>query len=83
MIYNKIERVLVITKQIFNYYNVNFSLEITSKVQKVNQKYTFTQLSDAIFIFFRSTVMEWNAQDCGISKAAKDTSIKIRPDKGI
>ncbi len=43
MIYNKIERVLVITKQIFNYYNSNFSLEITSKVQKVNQKYTFTQ----------------------------------------
>ncbi len=43
MIYNKIERVLVITKLIFNYYyNTNFSLEITSKVQKVNQKYTFT-----------------------------------------
>ncbi len=42
MFYNKIERVLVITKQIFNYYNTNFSLEITSKVQKVNQKYTFT-----------------------------------------
>ncbi len=57
MIYNKIEWVLVITKQIFNYYNSNFSLEITSKVQKVNQKYTFTQtnhqtqFSDAIFIF--------------------------------
>ncbi len=32
----------MITKQIFNYYNTNFSLEITSKVQKVNQKYTFT-----------------------------------------
>ncbi len=42
MIYNKIERVLVINKQIFNYYNTNFMLEITSKVQKVNQKYTFT-----------------------------------------
>ncbi len=42
MIYNKIERVLVIIKQIFNYYNTNFSLEITSKVQKDNQKYTFT-----------------------------------------
>ncbi len=39
MIYNKIERVLVITKQIFNYYNTNFLLEITSKVQKVNQKF--------------------------------------------
>ncbi len=57
MIYNKTERVLVITKLIFNYYNTDFSLEITSKVQKVSQKYTFkqtdhqTQLSDAIFIF--------------------------------
>ncbi len=29
MIYNKIERVLVITKQILNYYNTIFSLEIT------------------------------------------------------
>ncbi len=42
MIYNKIERVLVITKWIFNHYNIDFSLEITSKVQKVSQKYTFT-----------------------------------------
>uniref|UniRef100_A0A671K6W8 Membrane-associated guanylate kinase, WW and PDZ domain-containing protein 3 n=1 Tax=Sinocyclocheilus anshuiensis TaxID=1608454 RepID=A0A671K6W8_9TELE len=40
MIYNKIERVLVIT--IFNYNNTDFLLEITSKVQKVSQKYTFT-----------------------------------------
>ncbi len=32
------------------------------------------QLSDAIFIF-SSTVTEWNAQDCGISKAAQDTSM--------
>ncbi len=42
MIYNKIERVLVITKWIFNHYNTDFSLEITSKVQKDSQKYTFT-----------------------------------------
>ncbi len=42
MINNKIEWVLVITKWIFNYYNTDFSLEITSKVQKVSQKYTFT-----------------------------------------
>ncbi len=41
MIYNEIEWVLVITKIRFNYYNTNFSLEITSKVQKVNQKYIF------------------------------------------
>ncbi len=47
-------------------------------MQKVNQKYSFTQtdqtqLLDAIFIF-SSTVTELNAQDFGISKAAKDTS---------
>lgn len=42
MIYNKIERVFVTTHLIFNYYNNDFSLEITSKVQKVSQKYTFT-----------------------------------------
>lgn len=35
MIYKEIQRTLVITKQIFNYYNTNFSLEITSKVEKV------------------------------------------------
>ncbi len=81
MIYNKIERVLVITKQIFNYYNTNFSLEITSKVQKVNQKYTFTHKLttkrnfQTPSLFFSSTGTEWNAQDCGISKAAKDTSM--------
>ncbi len=69
MIYNKIERVLVITKLIFNYYNTDFSLEITSNVQKVSQKYTYVSL------FFSSTVTEWNAEDCGISKAAKDTSM--------
>ncbi len=26
-------------------------------------------------LFFSSTVTEWDAQDCGISKAAKDTSM--------
>ncbi len=41
MIYNNIERVFVITKLIFNYYNTGFSLEITPKEQKVSQKYTF------------------------------------------
>ncbi len=40
MIYNQIERVLVLTKPISNWYT-DFSLKITSKVQKVNQKYTF------------------------------------------
>ncbi len=64
MIYNKMERVLVITKQIFNYYNTNFSLEITSKVQKVNQKYKFTHKLttkrnfQAPSLFFSST--SWN-----------------------
>ncbi len=33
-----------------------------------------TQLSDAIFVF-SSTITEWNAQNCGISKAVKDTSM--------
>ncbi len=81
MIYNKIEWVLVITKQICNYYNTNFSLEIASKVQKVNQKYTFTHklTTKRNFqmpsLFFSSTVTEWNAQDCGISKAVKDISM--------
>ncbi len=41
MIYNNIERVLVIIKWILNYYNTGFSLEITPKVQQVSQKYTF------------------------------------------
>ncbi len=81
MIYNKIEWVLVITKQTFNYYNTNLLVEITSKVQKVNQKYTFTHKLTAKgnfqmpSLFFNSTVMEWDAQDCGISKAAKYTSM--------
>ncbi len=71
----------MITKQIFNYYNTNFSLEIISKVQKVNQKYTFTQKLTTKHnfqtpsLFFSPTGTEWNAQDCGISKAAKDTSM--------
>ncbi len=81
MIYNKIERVLVITKLIFNHYNTDFSLEITSKVQKVSQKYTFTHKLttkrnfQTPSLFFSSTFTEWNAEDCGISKAAKDTSM--------
>ncbi len=81
MIYNKIEWVLVITKQTFNYYNTNLLVEITSKVQKGNQKYKFTHKLTAKgnfqmpSLFFNSTVMEWDAQDCGISKAAKDTSM--------
>ncbi len=96
MIYNKIEQVLVITKLIFNYYNTNFSLEITSKVQKVNQKYTFTHklTTKCNFqmpsLFFCWTGTEWNAQDCGISKAAKDKSMlpskidqmKVPPETG-
>ncbi len=53
---------------------------MTSKVENIYQKRTFTQtdhrpqLSDAI-LFFILTVTEWNAQDCGIPKAAKDTSM--------
>ncbi len=68
----------MITKQIFIYYNTNFLLEITSKV---NQKYTFTHKLttkrnfQTPSLFFSSTGTEWNAQDCGISKTVKDTSM--------
>ncbi len=68
----------MITKQILNYYKTNFLLETTSKVQKVHQKYTFTHklTTKCNFqmpsLFFSSTVTEWDAQDCGISK---DTSM--------
>ncbi len=66
------KRDLVVTKQIFNYYNNNFSLEITSKVQRVNQKYTFTHKLtkkcnfQTPSLFFSSTIMEWNAQEGSI-----------------
>lgn len=73
---------LVLTKQKLYYYNTDFSLEITSRVQKVrNLKYTFTQklATKCNFqipsLFFSSIVTEWNAQDCGISTSAKDTSM--------
>ncbi len=81
MIYNKMERVLVITKLMFDYYNTNFSLEITSKVQKVHQKYAFTHKLTTKRNFqmpslcFSSSVMGRAAQDCGISKTVKDTSM--------
>ena len=71
----------MITKWIFHYCNINFSLEITSKVENFDQKQTFTHklTTDRNFqtpsLFFGLTVTEWNAQDCGISKAAKDTSM--------
>ncbi len=71
----------MITKRRFNYYNTNFLLEITSKVQKVYQKYIFKhklttkRRFQTPSLFFSSTVMERDAQDCGISKAAKDTSM--------
>ncbi len=65
---------LVITKRIFNY-NSNFSLAITSKVQKVYHKYTFTHklTTNATFrrhlYFLAQTFMEWNAL------IVKDTSM--------
>ncbi len=52
-----------------------------SKVENVDQKHTFTHKLTTNrnfqmpFLFFNITVTEWNAQDCGISKAAKDTSM--------
>ncbi len=85
MIYNKIERVLVITKRIFNYYDTNFSLEITSTVQNVNQKFTHKLTTKCNFqtpsLFFSSTITEWNAQDCGISKAANQSDEGISWDR--
>ncbi len=36
MVYNKIEQVLVISKQIFNYYNNNFSRNNIKSASKVN-----------------------------------------------
>ncbi len=69
----KTEQVLVITKLIFN---TNFSLEITSKVKnRFTHKLTTKRNFQTLSLFFSSTVTEWNAQDCGISKAAKDTSM--------
>jgi len=46
------------TKQIFNYYSSNSSLEIIAEVENVGQNCTFTQtdqkphISDPIFLFF-------------------------------
>ncbi|KAF4117899.1 hypothetical protein G5714_002452 [Onychostoma macrolepis] len=46
-----------------------------------SQKYTFTyklttkRNFQTPSLFFSSTDKEWNAQDCGISKVAKDTSM--------
>ncbi len=54
---------------------------MTSKVENVYQKRTFTHKlttdrnSQTPSLFFILTITEWNAQDCGISKAAKDTSM--------
>lgn len=61
MTYNKVEWGLVINKQIFNYYNTDFSLPNT----------TFRY---HLYVF-SLTITEWNAQNCGISKAVKDTSM--------
>ncbi len=45
MIYNQIERALVITKWKFKYCNSNFLLVMTSKVEKVGQKHIYTQVT--------------------------------------
>ncbi len=65
-------------------------------MQKVSQKYIFAHKLttkrnvEMPSLFFSSTVKEWSAQDCGISKAAKDTSMlpskfdqkKVPPETG-
>jgi len=54
---------------------------MTSEVEHVGQKLTFTHklITNPNFqvpsLFLSSTVTEWKAQDCGISKAARDTSM--------
>ncbi len=62
----KIQRTSVI---IINYNNTNFSLELTSKVEKVGQSCLFTHKlttnrSFYFFLFFSLTVTDWKAQDC-------------------
>jgi len=53
-------------------------VEMTSEVEKIGQKITFTQklMTNHNFqtasLFFSSTVTEWKAKDCGISKASKE-----------
>ncbi len=75
------EQVLVISKRIFNYCNTDFSLEISSEVQKVHKRtFTYKLTTKCNFqmptlFYFCSTIMEWNAQDCGISNTVKDTSV--------
>lgn len=41
MLFSQTERALVITKRIFDYYNTDFSLEMTSNLDKAGQKPTF------------------------------------------
>ncbi len=86
MIYNKIERDLVITKQIFNYYNNNLLLEVTSKVLKVGQKHTFTHKlpMPSLFDFFNIHEMErtglWDIKG---SEGYIYAAFKSQPDEGI
>ncbi len=64
MIYNKIEQVLVITKQIFNYYNTYLSLEEhkRGKGSSEIEMYTYTdQMQHSSLFIFSSTITEWNA----------------------
>lgn len=64
--YNKIEWVLIIAKCIINHYITNFSLKITSKVEKVGQKHAFiyklttNNNLQMAFLFFSSTVLKSN-----------------------
>ncbi len=55
VIYNKTEKALVITKQILNYHNANFLLEMTSNVEEMTTKHSF------------SSIVTENAQHSGMS----------------
>jgi len=52
MIYSKIEKAFVKTKQTFNYYSRNVSLEIILEVETVGQKRKFTQKLTINLSFF-------------------------------
>jgi len=50
MIYNKQERALVITKQIFKFHNTNVLLEMTSNMENVDQIYIWVNVNTNLHI---------------------------------
>ncbi len=92
MIYNKIERASVITKWRFNYYNTDFSLEITSKVQNFGQKHTFThkltnkqnfQMPSLFFLLNHHGMERTGLWDIKGIEGYIYAAFKSQPDEGI